>query len=389
MIPAWKIRRELGRVVCQFIGLPRHIASWPARRREPALRAAHDRDFDRVVKVATGTVPLAKKPAIFLIYQPKGIAASTIVTLDWLAAHGYAPVVVANSPVSDADRALLLDHAAMVVQRPNFGYDFGGYRDALRLLERAAPDPERLIILNDSAWLPMVPDLLTRMEARDDADILGLLQDEKVIHDNRGGTPSDRRHVESYFYLFNRGALQSEAFKTFWRDYRMTDYKPHTIKFGELGFSKQMVAAGLRIDALTKRSIFLERLAQQDDDFIALTLKYAAYGDKDLRLQGDRLRALPRSAPDWRAQVLEHIRRCANRKRFNSAFCYANDRIFGTMFMKKSTEEIFSELRLQYMRAVRDGHLPPPPPEIGAEIAALVHRQFPGFHSEQPQSGAA
>lgn len=389
MIPAWKIRREMGRVYSQFIGLPRFIAAWPARRREPALRAAHDRDFYKVVKVSTGAIRLGNKPAIFLIYQPNGIAPSTIFTLDWLRAHDFAPVVVANSPITDADRALLLDHAAMVVQRPNFGYDFGGYRDALRLIDHSGVELDQLIILNDSTWVPMVPDVLTRMEARDDADILGLLQDEKVIHDNRGGTPSDRRHVESYFYLFKRAALNSEAFKTFWRDYKMTDYKPHTIKFGELGFSKKMAAAGLRIDALSKRSIFLERLVQQDDDFIALTLKYAAYGDNDLRCQGDKLRALPRTAPGWRAEVLEHIRKCVNRKRFNSSFCYANARIFGTMFMKKSSEEIFSEMRLQFLRAVRNGDLPPPPPEIGAEIAEMVHRQFPGFRAEQPQSGAA
>ncbi|WP_354003993.1 rhamnan synthesis F family protein [Pseudotabrizicola algicola] len=340
------------------------------------------------MKIFTGAIPLGKKPAIFLIYQPNGIAPSTIVTLDWLHAHGFSPIVVANSPIADSDRALLLDHAARVMQRPNFGYDFGGYRDALRLVDQAEVDPEQLIILNDSVWVPMAPDVLTRMQAREDADLVGLLQDEKVIHDNRGGTPSDRLHVESYFYLFNRTALQSEAFKTFWRDYKMTDYKPHTIKFGELGFSRTMAAAGLRIDALSKRSIFLDQVVQQDDDFIALTLKYAAYGDNDLRRQGDKLRALPRTAPGWRAEVLEHIRKCVNRKRFNASFCYANDRIFGTMFMKKSSEEIFSEMRLQYLRAVRDGHLPPPPPEIGVEMAALVHRQFPGFRSEQPASGS-
>lgn len=386
MIPAWKVRREMCRIGRQVFNLHAQVATLPARFREPALRDLHDQNFDQTVKVIIGEVPLGKKPAIYLIYQPEGISASTILTVCWLRSHGYSPVVVANSPLGSKDISCLREYAALVVQRPNFGYDFGGYRDALRLLDREGLDAERLIIMNDSVWMPFTSDALKATEGLEDADVIGLLQDEKVIHDHLGGTPSQKRHIESYFYAFNRTALQSDTFKNFWREYRMTDYKPNTIKFGELGLSRKMAAAGLRLAALTKRSVFLEQLAQRHDDDIALTLRYAAYGDADLRREGDLLRGMPRSSPGWRLAVLEHIRKSVNRKRFNASFCYANEQIFGTFFMKKSSEEVFSQQRLQYLRAVRDGVLASPPVEILREVEAVVNLEHPSYRSEQPQS---
>lgn len=377
MIPVWKLRRELARVRDQLINLPRKIGSLPMRLGEPGRRAAYERHFATITRLGHGRIPASPKPAIFLIYQPGGIAASTFATCNWLVSHGYAPLIVTNSAVSHEDRARLLDHSWQLLERPNFGYDFGGYRDAVRLLAEAGAQPERLIVMNDSVWCPMAPDLMERLEASP-ADITGLLQDEKVRHGTDGGQPTDRRHVESYFYMIRGSVWKAPAFQAFWRDYKMTDFKPHTIKFGELGFSSRMVDAGLQLSALSRRSIFLDWIEKADDAFLALTLKYAAYGDADLQRAGDRLRDLDSHNPNWRLAVLEHIRRAVNRKRFNSTFPYANEHIFGTLFMKKSRETIFTNQRRAYLSAVRDGMLLPPPKVILDEIVALVEEQFPG-----------
>ena len=132
------------------------------------------------------------------------------------------------------------------------------------------------------------------------------------------------------------------------------------------------------IKQLTSRALFLERLAAHDDQFIATSLRYASYGDNDLRRNGDKLRAITIDSPGWRDMALDHVRRCINRKRFNAAFCYANDQIFGMSFMKKSREKVFSEMRLNYLHAIQD-RLLPPPDAILTEITDMVKKQYPDF----------
>ncbi|MFG5381920.1 hypothetical protein [Yoonia sp. R2-816] len=43
--------------------------------------------------------------------------------------------------------------------------------------------------------------------------------------------------------------------------------------------------------------------------------------------------------------------------------------------MKKSREKVFSEMRLNYLLAIQDRLLPPPPDAILAEIADMVKKQ--------------
>lgn len=381
MIPVWKIKRELGRLRDQVIGLPAYLAALPMRLSEPRRRAAYDRDFDRNTRLTEGDIPRAGRVAIFLIYQPNGISPSTLATCRWLSAAGYAPFLVANSQVNDTDRAKLSAECWRLLERPNFGYDFGGYRDAILLLSRWGIASEQLIVMNDSVWMPMVPDLLARVEAvANDADVVGLLQDEKVRHDTKGGQAIDRRrHLESYFYLFSKAAQAHPAFLAFWQDYRMTDYKPHTIKHGELGFSWRMAEAGLTLEALTKRSVFLERLAEKDDAFLRRTLQYAAYEDRESIRSAKALALLDPSQPGWRGAALEHIRRAVNRRRFNACFPYAQDRIFGTLYLKKSSETIFAAMRSSYLAALADGQVAMPPAEILAEIQASVGKYAPAL----------
>lgn len=373
MVPAWKIKRELNRIKDQILQLPGTLASLPGRLREPARRDAYLRDFDRVTQRHAGRLPLGQKIAIFLIYQPHGISPSTIATCNWLISEGYAPFLVLNCPLAEADRDRLLGLCWSLLERPNFGYDFGGYQDAIRLLNRDGARPERLIVMNDSIWAPMRSDLLARIETDfAEADICGLLHDEKVIHDTRGGMPSKRSHIESYFYLIRRSAWDHPAFQAFWRDYQMTDYKPHTIKRGEIGFSRRMMAAGLQLDAYSRREVFLQRLREKDDAFLRQTLKYAAYADADRIKAARRIAALDPARPGGREAVLDHIRRTVNRKRFNACFPFANDHIFGTAFLKKSSEPIFANMRAAYLRALEEGMVAEPPAEIRAEIAAMV-----------------
>jgi hypothetical protein len=379
-IPLWKVRREISRIGAQIVGLPQLLASLPSRLIEARRREEYERDFDQVTRLTEGAKAAQDRIAIFLIFQPKGVAPSVLETCRWLVSEGYAPFVVSNGPLDDAGRNAIAAESWRLLERPNFGYDFGGYRDGIRLLWRWNLAPERLIVMNDSVWLPMVPDLMARLEAKvPQADIVGLLRDEKVQHDIDGGQETGWWHIESYFYLMTPSALAHPEFRAFWQDYKMTDFKPHTIKFGELGFSRRMMAAGLRLEALVRRSDFLERLAVQDDAFLLRTLRYASYGDPDIARAATKLAARSPDEPGWRTAAMDHVRRAVYRRRFNSCYPYASEQFFGTLFMKKTSETVFAGMRDAYLRALEAGDMQPAPPAILAEIKERSGPGRPGY----------
>jgi hypothetical protein len=158
------------------------IASLPALIVEPIRQAKYDAGRDDRIKLSAAGGPASEKLCIFLVYQPSGLPESVLRTCVWLRDRGYATLLVANGDLAAGDLSRLQGLVWMTMQRPNFGYDFGGYRDGLLQVAALGLRPERLVILNDSIWLPMhdahCP--LTEAEAIPDA-ITGLL-----MHTRRG-----------------------------------------------------------------------------------------------------------------------------------------------------------------------------------------------------------
>lgn len=379
-IPLWKIRREIRRLWYQLVDLPGKILSIPDRLAHRRRLAAHDKHFDTIVQKQPGTVAERGKVAIFLIYQPNGVPHSVFLTLDYLIRCGYAPLIVMNSPILESDLEHLRNSSWLLITRPNFGYDFGGYRDGLRILRQSGHSPERLIILNDSVWFPMQGDPIPELEARLDEgglDALGLNQDQKVRYHADGTYHYELRHLESYFFLFSRECVESAAFAAFWDNYRMSSDKPYTIKHGEIGFSKYMMQKGARFEGVLQRSKFTEAIGTCSADFLKTTLEYAAYADEDYRKERDDLLDRFSDAEAWRQDALAHIRKNALRRPFNTSFCYAADKLFGTIYLKKNSQTYFHEMRQNYLRAVTDGLIAAPAPEILRELSAMVANHDP------------
>ncbi|MCU0905057.1 MAG: rhamnan synthesis F family protein [Tabrizicola sp.] len=369
MIPRWKIAREVDRAGQQVRALFGHM--W-----EPVVQRAHDRRRADILDVETGAVPLTAKVAIYLLYQPNGLLPSTLVTCNHLRDKGYAPLVVSNTPLSREDRDRLNALAWKTVIRPNYGYDFGGYRDGVLSLADWQVAPDRLIILNDSVWFPIAPDetLIDRMEALE-ADMCG-----GVIHlaTHRRKTSTKRRpFIESYFYLLNRSALAHPAHDRFWKTFRVSSNKYNAVYRGERGFSHAMQAAGLRVAGVLDSTRLVAALEAEDDQVLRKTLDYAAYTDPDFMGENDTLRA-SFGTEGWRHRALDHVRRVVTRRSFHASFPYASIRLLGTPYIKKGTGTflkrtygtLHSVMRRKYLEAVRAGDLPAPYPEVLTEIEA-------------------
>jgi hypothetical protein len=92
-------------------------------------RIRYDRRRAQSVLRTRGDMTRRDDMAVLVIFQPNGLLDTTFSTLDWLNRQDISTVVVSNLPLTSADRERLCKHAALVIERPNIGYDFGGYRE--------------------------------------------------------------------------------------------------------------------------------------------------------------------------------------------------------------------------------------------------------------------
>ncbi|MCV2870445.1 rhamnan synthesis F family protein [Defluviimonas sp. WL0002] len=236
MTPLWKIRRELTRIWRQLVFLPMHPVEQAWFRLHPML-------FPGVCRVHQGDQRPAKDIAVFLIHQPRGLQETVIATCRHLGASGYAVHLVSNARLEPHSVQRLRPLCSRIIERPNHGYDFGGYRAAiLRLLEEGTT-PENLLLLNDSVWFPALKgcDLLDRLRQLE-ADVTG-----PVHYRHR---TARRSHLQSYMVNFSARAFQSEAFRDFWTGYAMSNNKVRTIRNGEMRLTHALREAGLGIGAV-------------------------------------------------------------------------------------------------------------------------------------------
>ncbi len=360
MIPLWKLKREWARLKQQLSAIPEALI-------EPGQRRRHDAAFERGFAWSEGDAPQSAKIALLLIYQPSGVAQSTRATCAHLVRRGYAPFIVSNAPLTPADHTLLNPVAWRIMERPNFGYDFGGYRDGIRQLDRWSITPERLLILNDSIWFPLRPGatLIDALE-RSEADLTGTILRE------RGQTC----FLESYCYMIPGKTVSDMAFRAYWDGLKLTSNKYKVIRRGERGFSRAMIDAGLSLRGLFPYDGFLARLAEQDDSFLQKTLTYAAHSYAENAATTRALLADP-TAPGWRDRALAHIAATLPREQPYSTYPFAMVRLYDYPILKKSNDRVARLWRAAYLRAIKARDLPAPNEPVLSELRCQVQADMP------------
>ncbi len=192
----------------------------------------------------------ARRIAVFVHYDAKGIVHPYVIFyLEQLREAGYSILFVTNSPkFLPSAVEVLRQHCALILRRRNRGYDFGAYKDALREIPDVAV-LESLILANDSVYGPFhsLRELLRQADPNQ-ADIWGITD-----------TFQHHYHLQSYFLLFHRAALTATEFHRFWKDVCYAQSKQLVVHYHEIGFSRRMLAAGLRLEALYPyRAVALE-----------------------------------------------------------------------------------------------------------------------------------
>lgn len=353
VIPAWKLRRELKRVGQQLRAVPEAV--W-----EPFVQRLHDRKLSQGFPILDGEQPLGPKVALVLCWQPRGLAPSFHDKLQHLVDNGYAPFVVSNAALSAADRKAIAPLIWRAVERPNFGYDFGGYRDGLILLREWAVHPDRLVILNDSVWFPVWPGDLTLQRAEASSyDVVGTILRQH----------EDRAFLESYFFSIRGPVLDHPGFRTFWDQLRLTSNKYKVIRRGERGFGLALRAAGISMGALFSSDQLSSLFDTADEADLRQHLSRIATVDPGEAAEAAALSAAPSSA-DWVQQARGFTARVLLRAQPYSAFPVAVAGRLGYPVLKKSAEPVNARWRASFLQAVDDGILPAPLPAVLAEARA-------------------
>lgn len=359
MIPGWKLKREIRRIEIQIHWASDLLLARPRR-------VIHDLLRPLVVRVTKGQMPPGAHMAVFLLYQPNGLSAAVRLAIDTVLDSGAVPIFVSNLPLSTVDRAWLAGKSWRVVERPNAGYDFGGYREGITRIFRAGLEPERLWILNDSTWFPVCDVAQPLHQLVDDsADVSGAM-----VHVD--GLDPDSDYAESYFLAFPKSTIQHRAFVRFWRFYPLYNYKTTVIRLGELGFSQAMRAAGLRVESRMSNTAFLSRLGTQSAEFLHKTLLYGGLTERGLQVERETLLKTVDGSDQWRAAALEHIGKTLHRTGFRYQYSYAAIRLMQFPLVKKGPDPRSVSGRARYLEAVQAGDLPPPPAPILAEVTRAV-----------------
>lgn len=334
LLPWWKIKREWRRLLLQ-------ADQWHWVLFGAARRRRHDRDRDQRIILTEGDCPPSPDVAVLLIFQPGGVLASTLAELDHFLAKGFAPVVVSNTLLAAHDLELLRGRCHLILQRPNYGYDFGGYRDGiLTLLDRHTPI-RNLVVKNDSIWFPLSADcnLLDRARASE-ADLFGIfLNDAKHLH------------IQSYFYHFGPRILASPFFEEYWRGLVVSDNKHMVVHRCEMLLTKAFSAKGFSVEPVYQIADVRAAMKSLDDAALETLLRY--YVQVETRSVPYLQALIGQSAADpaWR----ERVEALIDSSRFGKYFMITHPLVlFGKLHcpvLKKDRQPMYQLQRAELFRA--------------------------------------
>jgi hypothetical protein len=199
--------------------------------------------------------------AVFVHFDRQGrIDDHVVAYLDSLRAAGFRIWLMSNSPPHSPEAIEKVEPlVSWIHRRNNYGFDFGAYKDGvLSVLE--AGEPNELLLCNDSVYGPFRPlSEVLKGATAETGDIWGMTESFEMVY-----------HLQSYFLLFHRRAIQHRAFVNFWKDAPYVDARGWLIHHGELAITQGMLKAGLNVRALFPTEVIGETVRRKVEALEAL-----------------------------------------------------------------------------------------------------------------------
>ena len=242
-----KLLKEIYRILKQIFYLPRYLTNL-------LFGTFYYDNFLAKSKIKnSGNLSLNKKVVIFLIFPDCGLAKSHLRTLKYFIRNNFSPLIVSNLPLSKENKNLLLKNCWTLIERKNYGYDFGGYRDGVLFLSEKIRDLDKLILINDSTWFPITNNN-SFMDFIDNSN-LDFIGATSHYGFKRQRLPSKKTglskpqfnfnnknfHYASYALSFSKKILKDENFLKFWKNLRLSGTKNLVVRRGEIGLTQYVV----------------------------------------------------------------------------------------------------------------------------------------------------
>lgn len=358
-LPAWKLKREIKRLWMQ-LGIPFDLLTMPIR------RWLYDRKKHEIIKYSSGAQPVRENVAIILIFQPNGVRDSLLETLQYFNENGFTPLVVSNSPLSSGDLKNLCKNAYLVMERPNSGYDFGGYRDGVLHLLDSEICPENLVLMNDSIWFPIRKncDFLEKVK-EESADLFG------IVFSERPDTPS-RTHLQSYFYSFKQRVVQDSSFREYWEKLYFSENKFLVIRKCEMKLTQYFKSRGFSLAWFCDQEDLMNALLSLSKPELETVIRYQISIDhKNSKLLKDFLDTRM-NGDDWRKEIPTLIKS----RNLGKYTLIAHPLILFTRLMipilKRDKQKVYQRQRKEILACGLDGFVSPiAMEEISKEQSAL------------------
>ena len=142
---------------------------------------------------------------------------------------------VSTSALPDSELAKIRPYARETLKVENIGFDFHMWKCALQTV--ILEDYDELVLMNSSVYGPLsdISPIFAAMQAKL-CDCWGIT--ESYEHD---------RHLQSYFIVFRKSVLSSEAFRLFWNSVLPYRNKFQVIRSYEIGLSQWLLGHGFRL----------------------------------------------------------------------------------------------------------------------------------------------
>ena len=242
-----KLLREIHRIVKQFFFLPRYIINFLFG------TFYYDNFLAKFKKIYSGNLLQNKNIVIFLIFPDCGLSKSHLRTLRYFIKNNFTPLVVSNFPISKKDKNMLLQNCWTLIERKNYGHDFGGYRDGILFLSEKIKDLDKLILINDSTWFPIIDDN-SFIDFIDNSNLdfisatshygfkrLRLPLTKNGLYKPQFNFNNKNFHYASYVLSFSKKILKDKSFFKFWKNLRLSGAKNIVVRRGEIGLTQFVV----------------------------------------------------------------------------------------------------------------------------------------------------
>jgi hypothetical protein len=224
-------------------------------RRDPRL---HNERL-RIRQVTEGEVcKNTDKFVVFVIYAEGALPQFTMNFVTAVRRSPFDLVAVANCPLTPEARRQLVENCCLLVERENFGQDFGGYKDGISVIQARFAQVQRIVLANDSVYYLKegLDQLLAGLDGED--DFIGVSE----IFDHH-------YHVASFLMSFGPRVLRSAAFRQFWKRYLPIGTRRWAIFWGEGALTAELLRAGFKPHVLFRAQALRPHLEAQNADALS------------------------------------------------------------------------------------------------------------------------